>query len=104
MLKNPDTRLHAADAPDQAIGARQSAPELAQRMRAGLATALQSLAGGLATVRLPPPASDWVARGDGHFHLATELFVQLSGWSRFRFPHAELPLEPGEVLVLPPRL
>ena len=104
MLKNPDTRLHAADAPGQALGARQSAPELAQRMRAGLASTLRDLAVGQASVRLPSSSGDWVTRGDGHFHLATELFVQLSGWSRFRFPHAELTLEPGEVLVLPPRL
>lgn len=104
MLKNPDSRLHAAGAPDQALDARQSAPGLAQQMRAGLASTLQCLAGGQAKVRLPPPSSDWVACGDGHFHLATELFVQLSGWSRFRFPHAELTLPAGEVLVLPPRL
>ncbi|HJU49498.1 MAG TPA: helix-turn-helix transcriptional regulator [Pseudogulbenkiania sp.] len=73
-------------------------------MRAGFEAALHELAAGRAPLRLPPPARDWVNRGDGHFHLAPELFVQLSGWSLFRFPHAELRLVAGETLLLPPRL
>jgi AraC-like DNA-binding protein len=104
MLKNLDTRLHAADAPGQAQTARLSAPDLASDMRRGLAIAMQNLAGGKAPVKQPAPDSEWVERGAGHFHLAPELFVQLSGWSVFRFPHGELRLNAGELLVLPPRL
>lgn len=104
MLKNLDTRLHAADAPGQAQTARSSAPDLARHMRARLAEALRELASGKAQVKQPVPDGEWVARGAGHFHLAPELFVQLSGWSLFRFPHGELRLQAGELLVLPPRL
>lgn len=54
-------------------------------------------------VRLPPKPENWVVQGQGHFHLVPELFLQISGTSRFVFPHAELELEAGEVLLVPPR-
>lgn len=65
---------------------------------------LHRIGAGTQAVRLPNPPSDWASRGDGHFHLAPELFLQVSGWTQFRFPHAELLLGPGEALVLPPKL
>lgn len=46
----------------------------------------------------------WVSRGVGHFHLAAELFIQLGGWTDFEFPHTRLRLNPGEALLVPPRL
>ena len=46
----------------------------------------------------------WVSRGVGHFHLASELFIQLVGWTDFDFPHTRLRLNAGEAVLLPPRL
>lgn len=37
----------------------------------------------------------------GHFHVHGELFFQLSGWTVFTFPTAELVLKPGELLLVP---
>lgn len=37
----------------------------------------------------------------GHFHVHPELFFQLSGYSFFRFPKAELRLSAGELLLVP---
>ena len=80
------------------------APEQAQRMRQHLRRFVAHLGGADVPVRLPGAVGDDVARGDGHFHLAPELFLQVSGWTRFRFPHGELHLLPGETLLLPPKL
>ena len=46
----------------------------------------------------------WVSRGVGHFHLASELFIQLAGWTDFEFPHTRLRLNAGEAVLLPPQL
>lgn len=80
------------------------APEQAQYMRQHLKNFLGHLAAGTLPLRWPGPARDWAVRGEGHFHLASELFLQVSGWTRFHFPHAELLLGPGEALLLPPKL
>lgn len=55
-------------------------------------------------VRLPPKPETWVVQGQGHFHLVPELFLQISGASHLIFPHADLELEAGEALLVPPRL
>lgn len=102
MRKNPNPYQSAAGPAAQAGNARLSAPDQARRMRCHLADFMQQMTAG--TLRLPGPTGDWVARGDGHFHLAPELFLQVSGWTRFRFPDAELLLGPGEALLLPPKL
>ncbi|MDN0076486.1 helix-turn-helix transcriptional regulator [Crenobacter sp. SG2303] len=73
-------------------------------MRRDLANALHDLAVGKPPVKQPVAEGEWVERGAGHFHLAPELFVQLSGWSLFRFPQGELRLQAGELLLLPPKL
>ncbi|MBC7917932.1 MAG: AraC family transcriptional regulator [Rhodoferax sp.] len=40
----------------------------------------------------------------GNFHLDNEVFLQLSGWTRFVLPHEEVLLQAGEMLVIPPKL
>ena len=79
-------------------------PEHAQRMRRHLRDFAACMIDGRLPVRLPHATGDGVARGDGHFHLAPELFLQVAGWTRFRFPHGELLLSAGEALLLPPKL
>jgi AraC-like DNA-binding protein len=112
MRKNPDHRLAAVepDCGNPAIAearwanARQAAPERAMRMREQLAGFLARAGEGSLPVRVPGVPGNGVARGDGHFHLAAELFLQVAGWTEFRFPHTTLRLRAGEALVLPPRL
>ncbi len=81
-----------------------SSPDLARRMRQALDDFLGRLAAGTVAVRLPGAIEDWAQRSEGHFHLVPELFLQVAGWTQFRFPRAELELGPGEVLLVPPRL
>jgi AraC-like DNA-binding protein len=63
----------------------------------------RALDGQLALLRpsAPPEPS---SRGDGHFHLAPELFLQLRGWTEFTLPQQVLRLDAGQALILPPRL
>lgn len=104
MLKNLDPHLKPVGPSSQHASTRVAAPDQAQYMRCHLTDFLQRLAAGTLPLRLPGPTGEWLARGDGHFHLAPELFLQVAGWTRFRFPHAELLLGPGEALLLPPKL
>jgi AraC-like DNA-binding protein len=112
MRKNPDHRLASAE-PDcgnpasagaHGAHAHQAAPEQAARMREQLAGFLAHAVAGRLPVRVPGAPGNGVARGEGHFHLAAELFLQIAGWTEFRFPHTRLRLGAGEALVLPPRL
>jgi AraC-like DNA-binding protein len=86
----------------------RSAPAQAQHLREQLREHLRDFivrAGdGRLPVTVPAPAGDGVPRGDGHFHLAPELFLQVSGWTRFRFPHGEQLLPAGQALLIPARL
>ena len=93
-----------ADATGSGVDRRLPAPDRALRMREQLGIFLDGAAAGTLTVRVPAQPVNGVSRGEGHFHLASELFLQVSGWTLFRFPHAELKLSAGEALVLPPRL
>ena len=43
-------------------------------------------------------------RGEGHFHLVPELFLQTGGSTRFTLPHGPLELHAGEALLMPPRM
>ena len=116
MRKNPDHRLSAGPpatplycgqpvlAAERLAGARQSAPEQAAYLREQLAAFLAHAVAGTLTVRVPGAPGSGVARGDGHFHLASELFLQVAGWTEFRFPHTRMRLRAGEAMVLPPRL
>lgn len=120
MRKNPDHRFAAIEAPllpsvapacgtpavvtERLASTPSSAPERASRMREQLGSFLARAAAGTLPVRVPGVPGNGVARGDGHFHLAAELFLQVAGWTEFRFPHTTLRLRAGEALVLPPRL
>jgi AraC-like DNA-binding protein len=108
MRKILDHRLAAIETPavvaERLATARSAAPERAGQMREQLAVFLAHAAAGSLAVRVPGVPGNGVARGDGHFHLAAELFLQVAGWTEFRFPHTTLRLRAGEALVLPPRL
>ena len=104
MPKNQTVAAPCAVGIETAAQAPQAGPAQALRLRRHLADFAQRAATAALPVRLPAPAGDGVARGDGHFHLAPELFLQVAGWTRFRFPHGELRLDAGEALLLPPRL
>ena len=80
------------------------APAQAQQLRARLRDFATRAGDGRLAVRSPEVGADDVARGDGHFHLAPELFLQVAGWTRFALPHGELQLDAGDALLLPPRL
>jgi AraC-like DNA-binding protein len=84
-------------------GATASADK-AHTLRQQLRHSLRGLLDGSAAVRLPRMPSTWVLRGEGHFHLVPELFLQITGPSRFVLPHETLELQPGEILLLPPRM
>ncbi len=84
--------------------AARANPGAALRLRAGLRDFIQRSIDGQLVVQLPAESAGVLARGEGHFHLAPELFLQLSGWTRFAFPHGELCLLPGQALLQPPRL
>ncbi|MEY8874968.1 MAG: helix-turn-helix domain-containing protein [Leptothrix sp. (in: b-proteobacteria)] len=103
MLKildqRPDCPAPHVDPADHSPAARA---ELGRLMREQLAAFAEGLAQG--TRRLHRPAPAGVARGEGHFHLAPELFLQVSGWTRFGLPHGEVTVGPGEALLMPARL
>lgn len=73
-------------------------------LRRHLSTFLQQAAAGALRLHLPGLDGPMAARGDGHFHLACELFFQVEGYTLFRFPHAQLLVRPGEALIVPPTL
>ena len=92
------------EAPTLTTPGSRSAEQWAQSMREQLTTFLGRLEVGewpLLPLSTPKP---WVSRGAGHFHLASELFIQLAGWTEFEFPHTRLRLNAGEAILLPPRL
>ena len=83
---------------------RAGRAELAAHLYRSLADAVRRLSETSVTIRHPGATSGFPSRGQGHFHLAAELFVQLSGWTRFQFPQGSLRLAPGEMLLVPPRV
>jgi AraC-like DNA-binding protein len=97
--RRPDCPAPGVDPADLGPAARA---ELAGVLRARLADVAAGLMRG--TQRLHRPAPAGVARGEGHFHLGPELFLQLSGWTRFHLPHGERLVGPGEALLMPARL
>lgn len=78
-------------------------PGHAVQLREALAGCVDRLAAGTLPVRVAPPC-EISPRGEGHFHLTPELFLQLAGTTQFRFPHGALTLAPGQALLLPPKL
>lgn len=83
--------------------ARAAGPAQAQALRRELGHSLERLGDGGLRLHVAPTC-EITPQGDGHFHLAPELFVQLSGSTTFRFPQGMRVLGPGEALVLPPKL
>lgn len=80
-----------------------SPDQAAATLRQGLADALAGLGSGAWPLHLVP-AGDLGRRGDGHFHLVPELFLQLQGHTYFQFPGHSLRLQPAQALLLPPQL
>ncbi|HSI56725.1 MAG TPA: AraC family transcriptional regulator [Ideonella sp.] len=80
------------------------ADEQGTRLRRHLRDFAERSGKGRLALRLADRPGGEVARGEGHFHLVPELFLQVAGWTLFRFPQGELHLGPGEALLLPPRL
>ena len=76
--------------------------DLAQALRQHLQDFLRRLARGDAVLHRPVPTG--VSRSGGHFHLAPELFLQVAGWTRFRFPNGDCVLPAGHALLMPPGL
>lgn len=52
-------------------------------------------------LKVPEPHSLMQRREGMHHHFRPEIFIQLEGATRFRFPQGELMLRPGEAAVLP---
>ncbi|MDY0748623.1 AraC family transcriptional regulator [Paucibacter sp. R3-3] len=107
MAKIRDLREHTELADSRSCSVQPDAAESGdgERLREALRRFLAAAADGSLPLHLPQLASAPVARGDGHFHLSPELFLQLSGWTEFRFPgQPALRLKAGEALVVPPQL
>ncbi len=76
----------------------------ARRLREGLADFVRRAADGSLRLVQPPPHAGWTPRGAGHMHLNAELFLQVQGYTEFRFPHGQVLLQAGEALLVPPKL
>nr|WP_315244268.1 helix-turn-helix transcriptional regulator [uncultured Albidiferax sp.] len=96
--KNPGSPASTFCSAPQAPSASQDAVTMRQHLGDFLSRAM---AGSL-VVHLPGGAP--VERGEGHFHVGPELFLQTGGWTDFRLPHGTLTLGPGEALLMPPQL
>ncbi len=66
-----------------------------------LAQALDALERDRLPIKVPEPRALMQRRPGMHFHFRPELFVQLEGATRFRFPEGELFLRPDEAAVIP---
>jgi AraC-like DNA-binding protein len=104
MRKNLTRSLDAQGLPETCAAEPRSAPGQAERLRAGLRDFATLAADGRLPLHLPAATGGDPARGEGHFHLAPELFLQVAGWTRFRLPQGELLLSAGQALLMPPRL
>jgi len=75
-----------------------------KNLEAALTNALAAAQAGQLVVHRPRHLGEPQSRGDGHFHLTPELFVQVEGWTDFGFPHTRCRLAAGEALIVPPQL
>ncbi|MEX8493156.1 helix-turn-helix transcriptional regulator [Sphaerotilus sp.] len=75
-----------------------------KNLESALTAALAAAQAGQLVVHRPQNLGAPQSRGDGHFHLTPELFVQVEGWTDFRFPHTGCRLVAGEALIVPPQL
>jgi AraC-like DNA-binding protein len=73
-------------------------------LREPLKAFLAAAGTGRLTVHVPERLGEPTPRGEGHFHLVPELFLQVSGWTVFNVPGGTCRLRAGEALVMPPQL
>lgn len=66
-----------------------------------LSRSLSALERGRLRIKVPEARSLMQRHAGMHYHFRPELFVQMEGVTRFRFPDAEMMLLPGEVAVMP---
>lgn len=104
MKGNLDCRLATSAGLAGNLEAEGRDAGLAALLREELARAVACMAAGALPIGVVAAPETFVTRGEGHFHVAPELFVQLSGWTQFRFPHTGRHLGAGEALLLPPQL
>jgi len=97
-------KVSAATFPPGIGESHRSRAELAAHLRHCLGETAQRLGKGIADVQLPGKPAGVLPRGAGHFHLAPELFIQLSGWTVFQFTQGDVRLEAGDVLLVPARV
>ncbi|RZS52327.1 helix-turn-helix transcriptional regulator [Sphaerotilus mobilis] len=100
---------HRPDCPAPFVDPADRHPDedaaLATRLREQLRVFADGLGRGGWPLHRPASAGvAGVARGQGHFHLAPELFLQVSGWTRFGLPGGAVTVGPGEALLMPARL
>jgi AraC-like DNA-binding protein len=82
----------------------QAEEDYALTLRSGLRSCASGLMSGETRLRLTRAGQEYRKGSEGHFHSSAELFVQLSGYTRFSFPDECLSLLPGEALIVPPRV
>ncbi len=73
-------------------------------MRQLLQQQLQGLLTGQVVLHCPSARQGLEPMAAGHFHLAPELFVQVSGYTTFSFPQGRLTVHAGQAALLPPQL
>jgi len=104
MTKILDEKRRSIDFSHQPLGTALQMQDMGVRMRAHVGDFVSGLMLGTRTLHLPALPVPWVSQGDGHFHLAPQLFMQIAGWTRFRFPHAVVTLQAGEAMLIPSKL
>jgi len=66
-----------------------------------LSDGVRSLDGGRGKLRIPR-SQHLLQRNPGmHYHFRPEIFVQIQGFTRFRFPQEDFLLSPGEIAIVP---
>lgn len=104
MTKILDEKRRSIDLSRQPSGAAIHTQDMGLRMRVHVEAFVTGLMQGTKPLHLPVLPVPWVSQGEGHFHLAPQLFMQISGWTRFVFPHAEVMLQAGEAMLIPSKL
>ncbi len=103
VASNPEHRWH--EGMEQAHQeASTQVPGAAVTMRQWLQQELQGLMAGQVVLHCPSAQHGLEPTAAGHFHLAPELFVQVSGYTTFTFPQGCLTVHAGQVALLPPQL
>lgn len=94
--------FEASSFPDHVHEAAKRRPiDVASLSREIFQDRLVRLEEGLARVRIPKIRDRLQIVEHTHFHLLPELFIQVSGYSVFRFPSEVIRLYPGDICVVP---